>query len=139
MSLNSSALAHIPRDQLETITDLSSLPLANINDDTIVAVLRERFMTDHIYTGLSSNAIVALNPHKYVQTNSDATCKRYADEYRDVELYEVMEDGRRKERLPPHVFQLANNAYYHMRRTGQDQCIVFTWVLFRPWCTERVG
>jgi chitin synthase len=26
--------------------------------------------------------------------------------------------------LPPHIFQLANNAYYHMRRTTQDQCII---------------
>ncbi|KAJ3532282.1 hypothetical protein NMY22_g7803 [Coprinellus aureogranulatus] len=127
MSLNSSSLVHqIPRDKLDSITDLSSLPLPSINDDTIVAVLRERFMTDHIYTSLSSNALVALNPHKYVQSNSDATCKRYADEYRDVELYEVLEDGRRRERLPPHVFQLAANAYYHMRRTGQDQSITFT-------------
>ncbi|KAF6741605.1 glycosyltransferase family 2 protein [Ephemerocybe angulata] len=118
MSLNSSSLHHhIPRDKLDSVTDLSSLPFQSLNDDTVVSVLRERFMTDNIYTALSSSALVALNPHKYVQSNSDAVCKRYADEYRDV-------DGGL--RSGPHVFQLAGNAYYHMRRTGQDQCIVFT-------------
>ncbi|KAF6741599.1 P-loop containing nucleoside triphosphate hydrolase protein, partial [Ephemerocybe angulata] len=103
--------------KLDSVTDLSSLPFQSLNDDTVVSVLRERFMTDNIYTALSSSALVALNPHKYVQSNSDAVCKRYADEYRDV-------DGGL--RSGPHVFQLAGNAYYHMRRTGQDQCIGFT-------------
>ncbi|KAJ7437700.1 P-loop containing nucleoside triphosphate hydrolase protein [Mycena latifolia] len=28
--------------------------------------------------------------------------------------------------LPPHIFQLANNAYYHMKRMTQDQSIIFT-------------
>ncbi|RXW18316.1 hypothetical protein EST38_g7538 [Candolleomyces aberdarensis] len=126
MSHGSSSNHHqIPRDKLDSISDLSSLPLPSITDDTIVAVLRERFMTDNIYTALSSNALVVLNPHKYIQSDSDTVCKRYADEYRDVTLYEVQEGGS-KEKLPPHVYQLANNSYYHMRRTGQDQCIVFT-------------
>ncbi|TEB29002.1 hypothetical protein FA13DRAFT_1866086 [Coprinellus micaceus] len=33
-------------------------------------------MTDHIYTGLSSNAIVVLNPHQCMQSDSDATCEQ---------------------------------------------------------------
>ncbi|KAF8119490.1 P-loop containing nucleoside triphosphate hydrolase protein [Boletus edulis] len=28
--------------------------------------------------------------------------------------------------LPPHIFQLANNAYYHMRRTIQDQSLIMS-------------
>lgn len=141
MSLASSSNHHhIPRDKLDSISDLSSLSLPSITDDTIVAVLRERFMTDNIYTALNSNALVVLNPHKYVQSDSDSVCKRYADEYRDVTLYEVQQGGR-KEKLPPHVYQLANNAYYHMRRTGQDQCIVFTWVSFMivVFCAQADG
>jgi len=134
MSLASSSLQHhIPREKLESITDLSTLPLSSITDDTIVTILRERFMTDHIYTALSSNALIALNPHKYVQSNSDVVCQRYIDEYRDTTLYET--PG--KERLPPHVFQLASNAYYHMKRTGQDQCIIFTCVFYILFDDER--
>lgn len=30
------------------------------------------------------------------------------------------------ELLPLHIFQLEINAYYHMRRTQQDQCILHT-------------
>jgi chitin synthase len=103
---------------LESIVDLGSL--GNVSDDTIVACLRERFMSDTIYTDVGSSALVALNPHKYVSTSSDAVMHKYAANYRDT-----AED---KEQLPPHIFQLANNAYYHMRRTTQDQAIVFTFV-----------
>ena len=73
-------------------------------------------MSDNIYTYVGTSAIVAVNPHKYVASNSDAVLLKYAGEYRST-----AED---KEALPPHIFQLANNAYYHMRRTGQDQAIV---------------
>ncbi|KAF9001145.1 glycosyltransferase family 2 protein [Cyathus striatus] len=55
----------------------------------------------HLYTSIGTSGLVALNPHKYVASNADST-------------------------LPPHIFQLANNSYYHMRRTGQDQCVLFS-------------
>ncbi|EDR01692.1 uncharacterized protein LACBIDRAFT_310721 [Laccaria bicolor S238N-H82] len=43
---------------------------------------------------------------------------KYAADYRD--------SSEHKEKLPPHVFQIANNTYYHVRRTTQDQCILFS-------------
>ena len=100
--------------QLEAVTDLATLP--SVSDDIIVSCLRERFLSDHIYTNVGSSAIVAVNPHKYVPSNSDAVLQKYAAEYRDSSPSKVP--------LPPHIFQLANNAYYHMRRTTQDQCIL---------------
>lgn len=95
--------------------DLSALK--NISDDIIVSTLRERFLSDTIYTAVGSNALVALNPHKFIASNADSALVQYAAEYRDT-----AED---KTAQPPHIFQLANNAYYHMRRTNQDQCILF--------------
>ena len=89
----------------------------NVSDDVIVSTLRERFLSDTIYTNLGSNALVALNPHKYVASNSDSTLAQYAAEYRDT--------AEERTQLPPHIFQLANNAYYHMRRTNQDQSMLF--------------
>lgn len=100
--------------KLEAVTDLSTL--STVSDDIIVSCLRERFMTDNIYTNIGTSALVAINPHKYVPTNSDAVMHKYAAEYRDT--------SDTKEPLPPHIFQLANNAYYHMRRTTQDQSIL---------------
>ena len=74
-------------------------------------------MSDNIYTKIGSSALVAVNPHKYVPTSADSVLYKYTAEYRDT--------SGEKESLPPHIFQLANNAYYHMRRTTQDQCILF--------------
>ncbi|KAG5634988.1 hypothetical protein H0H81_012795 [Sphagnurus paluster] len=102
--------------RLEAVTDLSQL--SSPSDDVIVACLRERFMTDNIYTNIGSEALVALNPHKYVTSNSDSMLHKYAAEYRDTSPH--------KQPLPPHIFQLANNAYYHMKRTTQDQAIIFS-------------
>ena len=114
MNRQSSAAMSV-HQRLEAATDLSQL--SPISDDIVVACLRERFMTDIIYTNVGTSAIVALNPHKYVSSNADSILHKYAAEYRD--------SSEHKERLPPHIFQLANNAYYHMRRTTQDQAIVF--------------
>ena len=101
--------------RLETVTDISKL--SSIADDVILGCLRQRFLTDNIYTLVGSSGLVAFNPHKYITSNSDAVLQQYAADYRDTD--------RNKEKLPPHIFQHANNAYYHMRRTTQDECIVF--------------
>ncbi|KAH9903379.1 glycosyltransferase family 2 protein [Cubamyces lactineus] len=102
--------------QLESVTDIATL--SPVSEDIIVSCIRERFMNDNIYTAVGTSALVAVNPHKYVPSNSDAVLHKYAAEYRDT--------SPDKTRLPPHIFQLANNAYYHMRRTAQDQSILFT-------------
>jgi chitin synthase len=105
--------------KLESITDLSLLPA--IADDVIINCLRERFLHDQTYTNVGSFAIAAVNPHKYVSTNADSVMLQYASEYRDT--------AERSTLLPPHIFQLANNAYYHMRRTSQDQSILLRSVI----------
>jgi chitin synthase len=111
--------ATLAHQKLEALTDLANL--TSISDDSIVSCLRERFMSDHVYTRIGSSALVAINPHKYVPTNADSVLHKYAAEYRDT--------SDTKEVLPPHIFQLANNSYYHMRRTTQDQCILFRYIL----------
>ena len=100
--------------RLDAVTDLATL--STISDDIIASCLRERFLNDNVYTNVGSSAIVAVNPHKYVASNSDAVLSDYAAEYRNT--------AENKSPLGPHIFQLASNAYYHMRRTTQDQCIL---------------
>ncbi|KAI6029187.1 P-loop containing nucleoside triphosphate hydrolase protein [Pisolithus microcarpus] len=41
-------------------------------------------------------------------------------------ILEYWDTSPGKSHLHPHVFQLASNAYYHMRRTAQDQSILFS-------------
>jgi chitin synthase len=101
--------------KLEAVSDLSKLQ--NVTEDMFFACLRERFLKDIIYTSLGSSALIAVNPHKYVTCNSDASLATYAHEYRDTSPAKVLN--------PPHIFQLANNTYYNMRRTSQDQSILF--------------
>ncbi|PCH37422.1 glycosyltransferase family 2 protein [Wolfiporia cocos MD-104 SS10] len=104
------------RQRLEAVDDLTTL--SPVSEDIIVSCLRERFMSDSIYTHVGTCALVAVNPHKYVSSNSDAVLHKYAAEYRNTSPGKVP--------LPPHIFQLANNAYYHMRRTTQDQSILLS-------------
>lgn len=87
-------------------------------------------MNENIYTSVGTSGIVAVNPHKYVPSNADSVLMKYAAEYRD--------SSEHKEALPPHIFQLANNAYYHMRRTAQDQSIVLRCVQYVQ-CGRHVG
>ncbi|KDQ13770.1 glycosyltransferase family 2 protein [Botryobasidium botryosum FD-172 SS1] len=98
------------------LRDLAKLP--SISDDIIVACIRDRFYSDMIYTSIGPSAIVAVNPHRYVTSNADSVLMQYASEYRDTSEDKIYR--------APHVFQLTNNAYYRMRRTGQDQCILFS-------------
>ncbi|EAU81188.2 chitin synthase 8 [Coprinopsis cinerea okayama7 len=129
---SSNERGHPSLSALESTSNLSTLPTTSLTDDTLVSCLRERFMTDTIYTAIGTNSLVVVNPHKYVGCNSDSVVYKYAAEYADmgvcenVLVGEGVEGGGAGKKMPPHVFQLANNAYYHMRRTGQDQCIIFT-------------
>ena len=124
MNRQSTLLHH----RLEAVADLSAL--SPVSDDIIVSCLRERFLTDNIYTHIGTSALVAVNPHKYVASNADSVLYKYSAEHRSTA------DDR--ERLPPHIFQLADNAYYHMRRTTQDQCIILKCVdlRFRLMCPD---
>jgi chitin synthase len=112
MSRQSTGMSHHQR--LEAASDLSGL--SSISDDLIVSCLRERFMSESIYTNIGTNSLVAVNPHKYVSSNADSVLQKYAAEYRDT--------SENKSPMSPHIFQLANNAYYHMKRTTQDQSIL---------------
>ncbi|KAI9456725.1 P-loop containing nucleoside triphosphate hydrolase protein [Boletus coccyginus] len=75
-------------------------------------------MADNTYTSIGSSALVAINPHKYVTSNADSVLQKYAASYRDT--------AENKVPLPPHIFQLAINVCYHMRRTAQDQSLIIS-------------
>ena len=56
------------------------------------------------------------SPHKYILSNTSSILQKYATDYGNT--------SENKIPLLPHTFQLANNTYYYMRRTTQDQSIV---------------
>ncbi|OAD77723.1 glycosyltransferase family 2 protein, partial [Phycomyces blakesleeanus NRRL 1555(-)] len=81
-----------------------------INQDTLISTLKIRFDNDIYYTRISDIALVAINSYKSSFTAD------YVTEYKDTAEHS----------LPPHVFQLTNQAYFHMRRTGIDQSILLS-------------
>nr|CAG8434853.1 941_t:CDS:2 [Entrophospora candida] len=87
-----------------------------ISIDIITSTLRERYQHDLIYTRINSSALVSINPYKILPLFNDSTVQEYVADYKDS-------SGQRTS-PPPHAFQIASQAYLHMRRTAEDQSII---------------
>ena len=53
---------------------------------------------------------MAINPYQIL----DIYTTEQIQQYKDKKIGD----------LPPHIFAIADNAYYSMQRYGQDQCVV---------------
>jgi chitin synthase len=80
---------------------------------------------------MSAAALISLNPHKHFEANSDTSLAEYANAYWSIDEESLRgregEDGgwaKGADSTPPHIFKLAMDAYYHMKRTGTDQAIM---------------
>lgn len=102
----------------------SSSDLAKLgapSDDSLCVCLRSRYDTGQVYTQLGPHQLVALNnPSLLATLNDDATGLDYVAAYKDIQQAQQLLDQQQ----PPHLFELVNRAYFHMRRTGNDQCIL---------------
>ncbi|KAI7790960.1 putative unconventional myosin-IXb [Triplophysa rosa] len=93
----------------EDFEDLCNLPV--LNEDSILANLRNRFQKKKIYT-YAGSILVAVNPFKFLPI--------YNPKY--VKMYENHQLGK----LEPHIFAIADVAYYTMLRKHVNQCIVIS-------------
>lgn len=120
--MSTPAMPHVPSttggiDPL--LPDLTSLPLSfTPSSDDILSILRARFLEGLPYTSISPRVLVSVNPYQFIQANSDAALVDWGTEYADCGR------GGLRGKLGPHVFAMSNQAYYYMRRTGQDQTIM---------------
>ncbi|KAG0166565.1 hypothetical protein DFQ28_006404 [Apophysomyces sp. BC1034] len=101
------------KNKPQNLTDLAQLNPPT--EDDIVATLKLRFQNDTIYTRINDSVLLAVNPNKELIQDS----LQYVAEYKDTTAENL-------EPLPPHVFQMTNQAYLHMRRTGIDQSIILS-------------
>lgn len=99
---------HQPKDR--EYPDLCQLP--DLNEQTLLDNLRARFVAGHIYTYVGS-ILIALNPFKFYPI--------YNPKY--VKLYQNRKLGPN---LPPHIFAVADTAYYCMLKDRKNQCIVIS-------------
>uniref|UniRef100_A0A1B0EZN2 Uncharacterized protein n=1 Tax=Phlebotomus papatasi TaxID=29031 RepID=A0A1B0EZN2_PHLPP len=90
--------------------DLCQLP--DLNESTLLENLRQRFDAGHIYTYVGS-ILIAVNPFKFHPI--------YNPKY--VRLYQNQKVGPI---LPPHIFAIADNAYYCMLKEKRNQCVVIS-------------
>lgn len=108
--------------------------LAEINNPTeelIVSTLRDRFLQDQIYTRVRNSILIVVNPYRNTRTDIQETSERYLAEYKNNTTTVDQHRGEAtitttsiEKRLPAHIFQHVNQAYFHMRRTGSDQSII---------------
>ncbi|KAI9477794.1 MAG: chitin synthase [Benjaminiella poitrasii] len=92
--------------------------IENATEDAISTVLRDRFLKGQIYTRVRDSLLVVINPYKDARATIQETSEHYLVEYKAT-------DGR-EQQLPVHIFQYINHVYFHMRRTGSDQSIIFS-------------
>ncbi|KAM9848750.1 LOW QUALITY PROTEIN: unconventional myosin-IXb [Aulostomus maculatus] len=94
---------------MDDFADLCNLP--NLNEDSILSNLRTRFYKKKIYT-YAGSILIAINPFKFLPI--------YNPKY--VKMYENHQLGK----LEPHIFAIADVAYYAMLRKKVNQCIVIS-------------
>ncbi len=89
--------------------DLCNLP--DLNETTLLENLKARFENGSIYTYVGS-ILISVNPFKFYPI--------YNPKY--VKMYQ----NRRLGDLPPHIFAIADAAYYAMLHEKRNQCIVIS-------------
>ena len=111
---------HQQQQQPETI--ISDLVLLNrdLTNDEISNVLRTRYLNDLLYTNVSPSVLIALNPNYTINEEISKSIKAdYISEYKDTS------SAKSNQWREPHLYQLVNHAYLHMRRTSINQSILF--------------
>ncbi|KAJ3089172.1 hypothetical protein HK102_007026 [Quaeritorhiza haematococci] len=115
-----------------------------ITDDELVQILHARCSIDMPFTKVGDKAIVFVNPNKQLAKFSDSTSKDYAAHAKELPVVLLSEDAeaakdpnkvsvvtgvgpvQKKQAVPPHVFELAASAYFHMVREREDQSIIMS-------------
>jgi myosin-7 len=89
------------------------ITLGDLHEASLLHNISLRLMKDEIYT-YTGNILVATNPYKAIAIFGGDYIQRYK--------------GRSLGDLPPHIYAIANEAFYTMRRNNQNQCIVIRYV-----------
>ena len=104
--------------QTDDLTDIN-----NLTEEAIVTAIRSRFLQDKIFTRIRNSTLIVVNPYKDLLTTSGCeTSEQYLAEYKEPAK---LSDQQPLKQLDPHIFQHVNQAYFHLRRTGHDQSIIF--------------
>jgi myosin-5 len=102
----------LPRNHTEVYHDIEDLTkLVHLHEPAILQVLRRRFFHGLIYTSTGS-ILVAMNPFRRLALYSEDIKARYYTEGGDKEA---------AEKLPPHVYSVADKAFRTMLSPGREK------------------
>jgi myosin heavy subunit len=85
------------------------ITLSDLHEAALLHNIGQRLLKDEIYT-YTGNILVAANPYKSLPVFSGEYIHKYK--------------GRNLGDLPPHIYAIANETFYTMRKHNQDQCVV---------------
>lgn len=102
-------MRHMHTTSVEGVEDM--ILLGDLNESGILRNLFIRYMDNLIYT-YTGSILVAVNPYQILPI--------YTSE--QIQLYRDKKIGE----LPPHIFAIADNAYYNMQRYKRDQCVIIS-------------
>jgi chitin synthase len=107
-----------PGDDRVDLIQLLAGSASTTSDEEIVQLLGARHKAGLPYTRINSSSLVVVNPYQPLECMNDASAKDYAEQwYRNL--------SGNKPSLQPHIYELAARVYLHMRRSAEDQCVIF--------------
>ncbi|GBF93032.1 hypothetical protein Rsub_05643 [Raphidocelis subcapitata] len=111
----------------EGVQDL--IRLTHLNEPSVLAALTTRYGAGAIYTQTGPSIVIAVNPFRPVPGLYDAAAM---ERYRCAGAAGGAVDGAAEAggaadgAAPPHVFSVASQAYWRMRREGKGQALLVT-------------
>ncbi|XP_051898400.1 unconventional myosin-IXAa isoform X6 [Pristis pectinata] len=99
----------LPQPQQKDYNDLCNLP--DLNENTLLDNLRNRFKQEKIYTYVGT-ILIAINPFKFLPIYNPKYVKMY--------------DNHQLGKLEPHIYAIADVAYHAMLQRKKNQCIVIS-------------
>ncbi|KAF9434267.1 class II myosin [Entomortierella beljakovae] len=85
--------------------------LTKVQNETINDNLKKRFENQEIYTYIG-HVLISVNPFRDLGIYTDEVLKSY--------------QGKNRLEVPPHVFAIAESAYYTMNAYKENQCIIIS-------------
>lgn len=104
-----SKVRHMHISSVEGVEDM--IALGDLHEAGILRNLYIRYLNNNIYT-YTGSILVAINPYQVLPIYTAEQIMQY----REKKIGE----------LPPHIFAIADNAYYNMQRYAHDQCVIIS-------------
>ncbi|XP_048839226.1 unconventional myosin-VIIa-like isoform X2 [Brienomyrus brachyistius] len=108
-SLNATNIKPMHPTSVHGVADM--IRLGDLNEAGILRNLLIRYREHLIYT-YTGSILVAVNPYQLLPI--------YTADH--IHLY----TGKKVGEMPPHIFAIADNCYFSMRRSGKDQCCIIS-------------